>query len=144
MKRGRQGFGPTYATWLVGDRVMAWGHLGSVIRVEPDPAWIFAYTIRGDDGKDRDTPTEAIQPIEGFLYVPSDQKVVDGVKYQRIQSHHTLRSYFSHSGPGWDQKGILADKEWAMKNYGRTFTPDEAFNPSKLPEIPVFTWEEVL
>lgn len=142
MKRGKQGFSGE-SPWLVGDRVTVWGKMGTVIRVGPDPAWVLVFVVRCDDGTNADVPTEAIQAIDGFSYAPADEKIIDGVKHRRVQSEHTLRSFYSHSGPGWDQKGILTDKEWAVKHYGRTFSAKEAFEPRLLPEIPIFEWEEV-
>lgn len=141
MKRGKQGFNGE-SPWLVGDRVTVWDKMGTVIRIEPDPAWVLAFVVRCDDGTNIDAPTEAIQAIDGFFYAPADEKTVDGVNYRKVQSRYSLRSYYSHSGPGWDQKGILADKEWAIKNFGRTFSVKEAYEPRLLPEIPIFEWEE--
>lgn len=87
-------------------------------------------------------PTENT-PKEG------DVKIIDGKKYCYEKSPYTLRQFYSHStpemgtGPGWDFKTRLLDNDWAMKNFGRTFSVDEVFHPSKLPDLPMYEWNLV-
>lgn len=76
-------------------------------------------------------------------------RTIDGKKYRRVDSGYTIRQYFSHStpekgpGPGWDTRMSLLDDKWAMENFGKTFTTKEVFDPSKLPDLPYYTWELV-
>ncbi|TSC83195.1 MAG: hypothetical protein G01um101419_161 [Parcubacteria group bacterium Gr01-1014_19] len=74
-------------------------------------------------------------------------RIIDGKKYRRVESGYTIRQFFSHStpekgpGPGWDTRTSLLDDEYAMRNFGRTFTMKEVFNPSQLPDAPYYDWE---
>lgn len=75
-------------------------------------------------------------------------KVVDGVKYRRVDTGYTLRSYYYHStesgpGPGWDSRMSLLDEEYAMRRFGRTFSEEEIMDPSKLPEEPIYEWQAI-
>jgi len=80
---------------------------------------------------------------------PGDVKIVDGIKYQYKKSKYSLRQFYSHEtpemgpGPGWDVRMGLLNDEWAMKNFGRTFSAKEVFNPSLLPDLPMYEWSMV-
>ncbi|MDD5693200.1 MAG: hypothetical protein PHU86_01870 [Patescibacteria group bacterium] len=101
--------------------------------------------VFGPDGKEyRIKRLESDNP-------PKDETVeYKGKKYRRVLiPNYTLRTYYSHEtedvgpGPGWDFKGVLLDDDLMMQLYGRTFTPNEAFDPSALPDIPVYRIEDM-
>jgi len=78
------------------------------------------------------------QPVEGEI------RIMDGKEYRAVKLPWTIREYYSHDGPGWDFKvSLYKDKERSLKEYGRTFSIEEAFSPSTLPETPMFSWEPV-
>jgi len=82
--------------------------------------------------EEKDNEVEAEEIIE-----------IRGRKYRKVLvPEHTLRSYYSQSGPGWDFRITLLDYKHAAL-YGRTFTHDEVMNPEKLPEIPCYTLDEI-
>ncbi|MCA9357423.1 hypothetical protein H6784_03290 [Candidatus Nomurabacteria bacterium] len=87
---------------------------------------------------------EKISIPENSLPKIGDLKVVEGVTYEYVDSGYTLRSYYSHDGPGWDTKHHLANNEYSLKKFGRTFTVREAFDPQLLPETPYLVWKEVI
>lgn len=63
-------------------------------------------------------------------------KIIDGIKYKRVDSGYTIRQYFSHStpekgpGPGWDTRSKVLEQ----------YRVDE---PGDLPNEPYYQWEEV-
>lgn len=65
-----------------------------------------------------------------------EEKIIDGVKYYRVDTGYTLRQYYSHStpekgpGPGWDSRWRVL-KEHGVKE------------PSELPDEPYYIWEKV-
>lgn len=81
--------------------------------------------------------TNTALPKEG------DEKEIIGIRYRYTDTGYTLRSWFSHSGPGWDFCKHLTNDEYAMKKFGRTFTVEEAYAPHTLPETPYLEWKEV-
>ena len=81
------------------------------------------------------------QPEQGEI------KVIDGKKYRKVDSGYTIKEWYSHHtdgkgpGPGWDGRMALLDKDHALKKFGREFTEEEVFNPSKLPDTPYYEWK---
>lgn len=67
----------------------------------------------------------------------SEEKIVDGVTYRKVDTGYTLRQYYSHNtpekgpGPGWDTRWRILD----------TYSVE---NPSELPDEPYYMWEEVV
>jgi hypothetical protein len=65
-----------------------------------------------------------------------EYKIIDGVKYRKVDTGYTIREFYSHStpekgpGPGWDSK------MHAFKKYG-------VDDVSELPNDPYLIWEEV-
>src|SRR3989339_1855026 len=96
-----------------------------------------------ESGFNPSTKETDIAPKEG------DIKIVNGKTYHYEKSRYTLRQFYSHStpemgaGPGWDFKTELLDNDWAMKNFGRTFSIDEVFNPRALPDLPIYHWKMI-
>ena len=76
---------------------------------------------------------------------PKNKDIVEinGKKYLRVLSGYTIRAYFSHDGPGWDHRFMLADPEYTLKKFGKTFTDDEIFHPETLPEEPYYRFDEI-
>ncbi len=78
-----------------------------------------------------------------------DIKEVNGVTYRYEQSGYTIREYYAHStpgkgpGPGWDTRGGLLDDERSLKKFGRTFSVDEVYGQSPLPDTPHYVWRPV-
>jgi hypothetical protein len=73
---------------------------------------------------------------------------VDGKFYRRFDTGYTIREYYSHHtdrgpGPGWDFRMSLLDSEYSQKRFGRTFSEKQVFNPSQLPDEPMYDLEEI-
>jgi hypothetical protein len=77
------------------------------------------------------------QPIEGEI------RVIDGKEFRAVKTRWTMRQYYSHDGPGWDFRKELLDNGLSLQKFGRTFSIDEAFSPSVLPNTPMFDWKPV-
>jgi len=73
----------------------------------------------------------------------SDTVIWEGKEHRRVPSGYTLRSYYSHSGPGWDYRMDLMDNDYMQAIYGRTFTKEDWRSPGQLPDIPHYHLEEV-
>jgi hypothetical protein len=76
-----------------------------------------------------------------------DVKQIEGKKHVYKDTGYTLREYYSHftdgkgPGPGWDFITRLADDEYTLKHFGRTFSLEEVFDPALLPNTPYYRWE---
>ncbi len=92
--------------------------------------------------KEPNIPSQPENPEE-------DIKVIDGKKCRRVNSGYTIRQYYSHStpekgpGPGWDFRKSLLDDNYAMEQFGRTFTEKEVYGPDQLPDDPFYNWEPI-
>lgn len=68
--------------------------------------------------------------------VEEEEKIVNGIRYRKVNSGYTLRQYYSHStpekgpGPGWDFRWKVLEK------YGVN-------EPSELPDDLFYIWEEI-
>ena len=75
---------------------------------------------------------------DNFLHEQSSEniKIVDGVKYRKVDTGYTVREFFSHTtntkgpGPGWD-KHLRALEEYGVKSV------------QDLPNDAYFEWIEV-
>lgn len=73
----------------------------------------------------------------------------DGHKHKWTRSKYTIREYYSHftpgkgPGPGWDFKTKLLNEDYVLSHFGRTFSDEEVFDPTKLPDEPFYQWEPV-
>lgn len=82
-------------------------------------------------------------------YKAGDIREINGKKYKAIDSGYTLRQYYAHStlekgpGPGWDFRSGLLDDDFALKEYGQTFTEEQVYGHEPLPDIPYVNWELV-
>ena len=74
-------------------------------------------------------------------------KVINGQRYRMVKNGYTLREFYSRTtdtkgpGPGWDYRTQLLNNEYALERFGRTFTDEEVYDPSKLPDVPYYDWE---
>lgn len=74
---------------------------------------------------------------------------IGGRKFRRVPSDYTIREYFSHTtpekgpGPGWDSRMRLLEEEYARQHCKRTFSKNEVFEPTLLPDEPYYHLEPI-